>query len=220
MQANIQRVDVCDPLHGLPHISMCLPADCVTGALSKHCSLSPTLHGSPRGVTISVFISRTPSQVAVWAWMSQLLRKKLKFTPRDPGGLCNRALHLANWLTESKVKLPILQSLFCPHYSAESQYVVMNSTWCQQCGALGGSHDPGCLFKWWWMHWWVEHGALTNTHSRIEGADVSWGLLFWQYMYYVFWSQLGNDPWMDWASLRGVLHTLPREIATSVSSFL
>lgn len=73
--------------------------------------------------------------------------EKLKFALRDPGGLYNRVLHLANGVVGSKVKPPILQSLFCPYYSAESQYVVMYSTRCQQCGALGGSHDPGSLFK-------------------------------------------------------------------------
>lgn len=110
--------------------------------------------------------------------------EKLKFTLWDPKGPFNRVLHLANGLIGSKVKPPILQSLFRPCYSAESQYVVMYSTRCQQCGALGESHDPGSLFKRWWMQWWMERGALMDMHSGIEGAHVSWGLSSWQYTHY------------------------------------
>ena len=138
------------------------------------------------------------------------------------GGFCSTVLHLADGLIGSKVKPSILQSLsfFCPCYSAESQYVVMHSTRCQQCGALGESHDPASLFKRWWMRWWMERGALMDMHGGIEGADVSRGLSSWQCEHYVFRSQLGNDPWMDWASLQGgFAHSSPQR-ATRTSSFL
>lgn len=126
---------------------VCLPAGGVTDGPSEHCSLSPTPYRSPLDVMIWVFISRSPSQVVALALMSQLLWRNSSSHCATPGGLYNRVLHLANGVVGSKVKPPILQSLFCPHYSVESQYVVMYSTRCQQCGALGESHDLGSLFK-------------------------------------------------------------------------
>lgn len=152
--------------------------------------------------------------------MSQLLWRNSSSRHATPGGLCNRVLNLANWFAGSKVKPPILQSLSRPHYSAESQYVVMYSTRCQQCGALGESQDLGSLFKRWWMPWWMERGTLMDMHGGIEGTDVSRGLSSWQYAHYVFWSQLGNDPWMDWASLQGGLARSSPQWAMRASSFL
>lgn len=186
---------MCDPPRGHPHISVCLLAGCVTDGPSEHCSLSPTPYRSPLDVTIWVFISSSPSQVVVWALMSQLPWRKSKSccTTLGGGGWCSATESFMNptkCRKQSQTSNPPISFSTLPRVNMWlcTPLGVNNvARWERVTTREACLNDDECSDEWSVLHWWTRTGG-------IEGTDVSRGLSSWQREHYVFWSQLGNDP--------------------------